>query len=145
MTDLAITFDGNINQLHFSTLLHDGDLATDDSLKTAVMYSIFTDAHANPDDELPDGGSDYRGHWADNLLSETEGSRLWLLRREKQTQTTLNRAETYAREALTWLIEDGLATKVEVSTAWWQPGWMIITIVIWLNDEIIFSETFNAE
>ena len=43
------------------------------------------------------------------------GSRLWLLSREKQLAGVLERARHYAEEALTWLVEDGVATAVQVT------------------------------
>jgi phage gp46-like protein len=43
------------------------------------------------------------------------GSRLHLLRREKLTDRVVALAESYAREALQWLLDCGKATSVEVS------------------------------
>jgi phage gp46-like protein len=43
------------------------------------------------------------------------GSRLWLLARAKATTDTARRAEEYAREALGWLVDDKVATKVEAT------------------------------
>lgn len=144
MTDLAITFDGDINQLHFAISLTDGDFTTTDGLEPAVLYSLFTDAKASDDDELPDGGTDLRGHWADNLLDESEGSKLWLLRRRKQTQETLNLAVQYAKEALQWLIDDEHATKVDVTGEWVKTGWLALTPVIWMDDVVLYSKTIGV-
>jgi phage gp46-like protein len=108
------------------------DVATDDSLRTAVVLSLFLDRRARDDDALPDGGTDRRGWWADTVMPMTEGtlalrdgarsirrpdqigSRLWLLSRELQVQEVVRRAHDYAVEALNWLIEDGHASRVEV-------------------------------
>ena len=95
------------------------DLAVDDSLDTAVILSLFTDARALDDDVLPIGQTDRRGWWADAYPAadgDRFGSRLWLLRAAKQLQQSLNLARGYAEEALAWLIEDGTASKVEVET-----------------------------
>ena len=56
-----------------------------------------------------------RGWWADALLSMQgddlgTGSKLWLLRRQKQLESVLVQAEAYARSALQWLINEGLAS-----------------------------------
>lgn len=94
-------------------------LATDDGLETAVILSLFSDARARDDDALPLGQTDRRGWWADRYPVEAGdrfGSRLWLLRASKQLQQSLNDARQYAEEALTWLVEDGAARKVEVET-----------------------------
>lgn len=95
------------------------ELATDDGLETAVILSLFTDARAHPDDALPIGQTDRRGWWADAYpVSQGDrfGSRLWLLRASKQLQESLNLAQQYAEEALAWMINDGVAKKVEVDT-----------------------------
>jgi phage gp46-like protein len=93
------------------------DLVTDSGLETAVFISLFTDRRAEEDDELPGNKKDRRGWWAD-AFSEIEndqyGSRLWLLAREKTLASTLERAKEYAREALAWMIEDGVASKITV-------------------------------
>ena len=94
-------------------------LESDDSLDTAVILSLFTDARANDDDTLPHGQSDRRGWWADAYPSaggDRFGSRLWLLRASKQLQASLITARQYAEESLAWMIEDGAAKKVEVET-----------------------------
>jgi phage gp46-like protein len=143
LTDLAITFDADINVLNFSAAVSSGDLATDDGLHAAVLYSLFTDKRAGTDDDIPDATDDPRGHWADSVLGESEGSHLWLLTREKQTQQTLNRAQDYAREALQWLIDDGHASRVEVIGEWLRLGVLALQITIWSGDQVRFSNTLN--
>lgn len=94
-------------------------LADDDELETAVILSLFTDARALDDDVLPLGQTDRRGWWGDAwpaVESDRFGSRLWLLQASKQLQQSLNLAREYAEEALAWLIEDGVASRVEVET-----------------------------
>lgn len=77
-------------------------------LENAVTISLFTDARADADDEIPDGGTDRRGHWADMYLDEDEslGSKLWLLKRQKVTQDVINKAKDYCTDALEWLVDD---------------------------------------
>ncbi|TBV76885.1 phage GP46 family protein [Pseudoxanthomonas winnipegensis] len=92
-------------------------LAQDDGLQSAVIVSLFTDRRAGDDDTLPDG-SDRRGWWGDSVADETGdqiGSRLWLLRREKASDQTLQRAQQYAREALQWLADDGVVKRVDIT------------------------------
>lgn len=115
-------------------------LAADDGLETAVILSLFTDARASDDDPLPFGESDRRGWWADAFPSvdrDRIGSRLWLLRREKQTQDTLNRAREYAEEALAWLIADGVARSVEVESFIVRNGVLGLSVVIQRPDASI--------
>jgi phage gp46-like protein len=105
-------------------LLPSGAIAGDDGLTTAVILSLFLDARARPDDELPDGAAGDRRGWVGDAfaLEDRIGSRLWLLTRAKQTEETRRRAEDYATEALAWLIEDGLATGITVNAAWVARG-----------------------
>lgn len=94
-------------------------LEQDDGLDTAVILSLFTDARAGDDDVLPHGQSDRRGWWADAYPATTGdriGSRLWLLRASKQLQSSLTTAKQYAEEALAWMVDDGVAKRVEVET-----------------------------
>jgi phage gp46-like protein len=107
-----------------------GGLADDPTLASSVILSLFLDRRAGADDALP-AGADRRG-WIGDALSPTPGdrigSRLWLLAREKQTEETRLRAEEYAAEALAWLVEDGLASSVEVAATWLRPGVLALTV-----------------
>jgi len=117
MTDLALRWDNGIFGADLA--LHGASLATDEGLKTAVIVSLFTDARARDDDHLPAPG-DRRGWWGDALpaiAGDRIGSRLWLLNREKRLASVVGRARDYAREALAWLIADGIAKTVEVEAA----------------------------
>ena len=103
----------------FDLPVQSGDLVGDNSLGTEIMVSLFTDVRAEKD-ELPPECRDLRGWWADALLSmqgdeQGTGSKLWLLRRQKQLESVLVQAETYARSALQWLINEGLASAVSVT------------------------------
>lgn len=110
-------------------------LATDETLETAVIISLFTDRRARPDHELPGQNDSKRGWWGD-ALSDIEGdetgSWLWHLYREKATDETLNRAREYALDALQWLLHDRIASHVNVKT-WYQDltaGLMVIEVII---------------
>lgn len=110
-------------------------LLTDNTLETAVIISLFTDRRSRPDDELPGLDDSKRGWWGD-AISDIEGdeigSWLWLLYREKDTDETLNLAREYALGALQWLLEERIASNVNVKT-WYQDqtnGMMLIDIII---------------
>jgi phage gp46-like protein len=93
------------------------DLAGDDGLETAVVLSLLTDRRARADDRLPGAPDDKRGWWGDafaTVRGDEIGSRLWLLNRSKEQQAVLLEAKALAEEALSWLVEDGLARSVEV-------------------------------
>jgi len=118
----------------FDLPVRKGDLVGDDSLRTEIMVSLFTDVRAEKD-ELPPEYSDLRGWWADALLSmqgdeQGTGSKLWLLRRQKQLEAVLVRAEAYARSALQWLIDEGLAGAVSVTAENPIQGTLTLTVSI---------------
>jgi len=98
-------------------LRDDGELGAEHDLKTAAILSLFTWRRARSDDVLPDMNGRPMGCWMDVLRGRPLGSRLWLLRREKQMQEVVARAKEYAEEALAWLVEDGVCTSIEVETA----------------------------
>lgn len=95
--------------------LENGDLAPERGLVSALLVSLFTDARAPADAELPDGSDDRRGWWASEP-DDPHGSLLWLLERAKLTQGTLLELEEYSRNALAWLLREGIAERVD-STA----------------------------
>lgn len=105
-------------------------LGADDGLETAVVLSLFTDRLA-ADGEAPT--ADRRGWWGDayaEVAGDRIGSRLWLLMRAKQTAQVLAQAELYCREALQWLIDDGVASAVDVAAEWTRSGVLGLQIVI---------------
>ncbi len=109
------------------------DLAREDGLTTAVIISLFTDRRAANDDVPPGDARDLRGWWADAFPAvpgDQIGARLWLLHREKQTQSVLNRARDYAEEALQWLLEDGIVKSIRVTAEIVRQGVLGLSIDI---------------
>jgi phage gp46-like protein len=110
----------------------DDDLAPDDGLETAVIISIFSDRRIT-DEDLPDLETNKRGWWADAVSAipnDQIGSRLWLLEREKRTTETLRRSEEYIDEGLAWMLEDGVAESIEVSSSYDSFGQLISLVEI---------------
>lgn len=96
----------------------DFDLASDAGLETACLLSLMLDRRANDDDPLPGAPDDKRGWWADDFADvegDKTGSRLWLLERSVLTSENRRRAEQYALEACQWMIDDKVATEVNVT------------------------------
>lgn len=117
----------------FDMALNAEQLTAENTLQTAVMLSLFTDRLANADDVIPDKTTDRRGWWADAIAEQPQdniGSRLWLLDREKQTLNVLRRAEEYAYESLTWLLDDGIAKAINVTATNPKNGWLKLDINI---------------
>ena len=92
-----------------------GDVVLDNTLKTAVITSLFTDANYNGE----------RGYWAD-----ATGSKLWATS-GKLTEATRLKVIQYAREALQWMIDDGTATDIDITAERTNSGYnLIINIFI---------------
>jgi phage gp46-like protein len=108
------TFSGDIR-------IKDGDLERETNFRTALLLSLFTDRRATAEELARFGGDDPRGWWGNEVApvaGDEIGSKLWLLAREKVLPETLNRARIYARDALRWLIDDGVAARVDIEAAW---------------------------
>jgi len=103
--DLALTSDGS-------------QLVRDDGLETAVLISLFTDRYL-AESELPDGADSQRGWWGDEFLPITGdkiGSKIWAFSRAKINGETASALQVRAKQALNWMIQDGVASKIDVST-----------------------------
>lgn len=128
MPDIATAWNAEISRGDYE-LVPPGVLRSDQDLGTAVMLSLFSDRTCEPDDVPPDGGG-RRGWWGDAFRTYPLGSRLWLLSREKESEQTRLRAESYGREALRWMIREEIASATEVSAAWTAPGRLELDVVI---------------
>lgn len=130
MGDIALRW--NQERMLFDLSMIDGvDLSMDDGIETAVIISLFTDARADLV-ELPIGETDRRG-WFGELFQDAGGmfgSKLWLLQREKQTEEVRLRAIEYARDALQWMIDDGIAQSIAVDCQFPARGAFQISVTI---------------
>lgn len=128
MSDIAIILENNC----FDIAVENGDLKSDGGLQTAVTISLFTDRRVS-EEQLPPLATDKRGWWGD-MFSEIDqdeiGSRLWTLERSKRTTETLRLYEDYSREALNWMIEDGVAQTITVTASYDENGFLIGDIII---------------
>jgi phage gp46-like protein len=114
-------------------------LLADLDLQTAVLISIFTDAVADPDDQILDGSGDPRGWWGDSSI----GSKLWLRLRAKQTPQTLLLVKADITAALAWLIEDGVAAAVDIVTEWTRPGFLGCQVTVRRQDGSSVATAFD--
>lgn len=131
MTDLALVIDAEtgISDLQLSG----GALATHDGLRSAILVSLFTDARAGPDADLPEAGSDRRGWWGDGFArdpGDETGSLLWLLRRGKLNDRLLVRAREYAAASLAWITADQVASNVDVRAELAGPQGIALTVTL---------------
>ncbi|OQS32464.1 phage GP46 family protein [Chromobacterium haemolyticum] len=101
-----------------------------DPIDSAIVLSLFCDARALAEDRQPDP----RGWWGDALAGQPFdrwGSRLWLLaQRAKDVPATLRDAEFYAGEALTWMLDDGVAQSLKVTAHSAGNETLLLSIVI---------------
>lgn len=160
--DIAIAFDGE--KMSSDWLVADGDLSTDAGLASAVIVSLFSDARAEPGDRLPEDPAppwdqvgqrapfpNRRGFWGDALkpasvpagARHVTGSRLWLLAREKNVPETLSRAQAYAREALTWLLDDGVASRLDVTATAVRVDMLGLHVRIWRPAGLAFQRVWE--
>jgi phage gp46-like protein len=116
----------------FNLVFENGDFKADDGLETAVIISLWTDARAD-ETELPDGIETKKGWWGDMfpvVEGDQIGSKIWLADRGKQTNDTLALLENFSREALLWMLEDGVAAQIETASEFNGRGQAITNIVI---------------
>jgi phage gp46-like protein len=114
--DIKLIFDPLTLETDLSVV--NNDLVAEEGLETAVIISLFSDRRARDDDILPDIRSDdKRGWWGDLVAPDVEGdeigSRLWLLDRAKTTQQNVNKCKAFVKESLQWMIDDGVAVKID--------------------------------
>lgn len=120
------------------------DLTPEDGFDTAIAMTLFTDARA-PDSVV--AIPEKRSGWMGNLESPVEdrqlGSLLWLVDQSKLTQDTLNTSVNYARLALNWFIEDGLANSVVVTGEIVPRSGIRLTVVFTAQSGEVSTHYFN--
>ena len=110
MSDLALAFDPKTGAADIAVA--DGELVLDHGLASLALASLLTDARATR--EQAPGEADLRGWFGDALSSVPWGGLLWTLDRSKTLPEILRLAADYARAALEWMIEDGIAARIDV-------------------------------
>lgn len=105
----------------------ESDLITLEELPAAVHVSLFGDARGEQH-ELSPGEYNRRGWWGDTfpeVAGDTWGGKLWLeergklgaeIDREAPGITTPEAIRRRALDALQWLVDDGVATSIDVFT-----------------------------
>lgn len=101
----------------FDLVIEKQDLKADDGLETVVSISLFSDQRVR-EEELIFGQERKRGWWGD-AISEIDkdqiGSKMWLLERGKRTLEDLTKLQEYAKLSLKWMLEDGIASAIQVA------------------------------
>ncbi|QDW32894.1 hypothetical protein FFE93_007365 [Yersinia sp. KBS0713] len=118
-----------------------------DSLTRAVIISLFTWRRADPDDD----SEQPMGWWGDSyptIQNDRIGSRLYLLQRTTLTSKTVELARGYLDQALAWLKEDGVVSRIAINVQ--RRGTDILTaeITLYRNDGssqlITFDDLWSA-
>lgn len=102
--DIEITLENG----EFSVSVENGDLKRDQSLQTSILISLFCNSQDSLYNEDTLGES--RGWWA----SSDHGSLLWQLNRTKTTTNLAGIAEDFSKKALQWMIDENVASKIDV-------------------------------
>ncbi|MDN0127108.1 phage GP46 family protein [Yersinia massiliensis] len=118
-----------------------------DPLTRAVIISLFTWRRADPDDD----SEKPMGWWGDSyptVQNDRIGSRLYLLQRTTLTNNTVELALGYLEQALAWLKEDGVVSRITINVQ--RRGTDILTaeITLYRNDGgsqlITFDDLWSA-
>lgn len=133
----------NSDKGYYDFNIVNGEIETTQGLDTAVLMSLFVDKRA-AQSEVP--RPELRRGWAGNLLSDYSnyeiGSKLWLLQQARRDNTTLNLIQTYTYDCLSWMLDDQLASKIEVKAEYIQNK-LLLTVIIYKNQSVIFSRAFE--
>jgi len=135
-----------------------GNPGIDNSLRSAVIASLFTDRRLTATDPRPQHVdaelADYQGgNWGDDYPTDgstpgsqarPRGSLLWVLRRAKEIDETQQLAIIYIEQALKWLIDTARATAITVDAWWAQPGMLGCSIDITQPDGSLWQTQFQS-
>ncbi|SDR52946.1 Phage protein GP46 [Paraburkholderia tuberum] len=123
----------------------DGDLAAQNQLHSAVIIQIFTEARAPADSPFIDNPEDRRGWWGDAYSPFPVGSLLWTLYRQPLTDSVIEHARSYTRDAIQRLVDQGAAARQECAVVADKPrATMTITPQLFGRDgSIIYSRQFR--
>jgi len=115
MTNDAVLKIDPLSQFYDLSIDSSGDIETSDFFDTSILYSIFGEKRASPDEVVE---PQLRRGWIGNTADFENGSKLWLFSQERITRDVLNRIQDEAAKSLQWLVNEGFA----VSTLWENTG-----------------------
>lgn len=126
----------------------DNDILRDNTIESSVCIALLTDRRATLEEIItanmqPNFPYDLRGWWADTYRTNPIGSKLWLNRRRKSTDAVLLSQIQYAKEALAFLIDTGIAKDVIVNAAWTSRGVMEMNIKVIRSDDSITQQNYT--
>lgn len=113
-----------------------------DRLTRSVVISLFSWRRAEPDDNAQQP----MGWWGDTwptVQNDRIGSRLYLLRRTTLTNQTPPLARTYINQALAWMIDDGVAARIDTRVERTGIDMLAAAITLWQRDGTRHTITFD--
>lgn len=120
-----------------------GQFEVDDGFDTALFISLFEEKRA---DQSEQAVNFLRRGWWGNELQDIPGfeigSKLWLVYQARKTQTILNLAQTYARDGLQWLIDQGFLDDLTVDGIFFGDG-IKLTINLIRSNDIVATRSFD--
>ena len=126
MSDFALTKKSNgLYDLDMSN----NDLVLTNSLSNAVVLSLGTWAR---DERLNDSATiePQIGGWFGNVLGDAFGSRIWKSFRDTLNSASVSRATAFAKDALKWLVDDGVAKSVDVNVTGFEGTKVYFNVVV---------------
>ncbi|CNK75711.1 putative bacteriophage protein GP46 [Yersinia enterocolitica] len=118
-----------------------------DNLTRAVIISLFTWRRADPDDDAERP----MGWWGDTyptVQNDRIGSRLYLLQRTTLTNNTVELARGYLEQALAWLKDDGVVSRITINVQRRDTDMLTAEITLYRNDGssqlITFDDLWSA-
>lgn len=109
---IALTWDNGRQEADLA-LADNGFLDSASGFETAVTISLFTHAYVENADVTLTGT--HEGWWGDTYADpegDLIGSRLWTLRRSKVNADTIGKVKAFCKEALQWMLDDGIAKAI---------------------------------
>ena len=114
MSDLCLF---KTDEQDFDLEMKGGDLVLSDSLQMSVTLSLLCWCRNETYDGAAILDPSIGGWWADALNEIPLGSRLWTQFRKRLTDVTIGNAIQLVKEALAWMVTDGVAKEVNVSAS----------------------------
>lgn len=112
--DLSVERD---NEGIYDLVIEGGDLKKTGGMHSAIFTSLFTDRRANPDEVAnPMKRRGWCGTQNTPGRQGNKGSGLWFYMQSRLTELEETGVKRECRQALAWLITDGLAKSVTVQT-----------------------------
>jgi len=105
--------DGEIKDFN-DTDFDGGDFKHDNSLKSAIEISFFTDARVTKENAV----QEYRGGWCcDYITDACKGSKFWRHHKSKLTKETIILIVKDLEDSIQWLIDYNIASEIAVAAA----------------------------